>query len=256
MNEKEKLKKEYEKQKEKVQKMIKEGLEAHEIMITNQIKDKKNGQKKLWEHIDLLRGKKRKEDEIKIYDEDGKETTKEKLKTMTENTWGKQLQAQDYNIEKIWGDPEIKKLYEDLENSKQIEERMQLREHFDMVKEVEEETILQEHKNIEREELKTTIEDQKDDKAPGPDSMKAEFFKELLESDICVETMLRCYNDALMNGNIPEEWKESRTRLIPKKKKPTIKDFRPIALTNISYKIFMTLIKNRIEKHLSKNNLV
>ena len=256
LNEKEKLKKEYEKQKEKVQKMIKEGLEAHEIMITNQIKDKKNGQKKLWEHIDLLRGKKRKEEEIKIYDEDGKETTKEKLKTMTENTWGKQLQAQDYNIEKIWGDPEIKKLYEDLENSKQIEERMQLREHFDMVKEVEEETIPQEHKNIEREELKTTIEDQKDDKAPGPDSMKAEFFKELLESDICVETMLRCYNDALMNGNIPEEWKESRTRLIPKKKKPTIKDFRPIALTNISYKIFMTLIKNRIEKHLSKNNLV
>ena len=91
---------------------------------------------------------------------------------------------------------------------------MQLREHFDMVKRVEEETIPQEHRNIEKEELKSTIEDQKDDKAPGPDAMKAEFFKELLESDVCLETMVRCYNDALINGNIPEEWKESRTRMI------------------------------------------
>ena len=33
--------------------------------------------------------KKKKEDEIKIYDEDGKIAIKEELKTMTENTWGK-----------------------------------------------------------------------------------------------------------------------------------------------------------------------
>lgn len=256
IHEKEKLQIEYEKQREKVKKLIKEGLEAHEIMITNQIKNKKNGQKKLWEHVDLLRGKKKKEGDISIYTEEGTIVKKEEIKEMTKNTWGKQLNAQEYNIKKVWGHPEIDKLRKGLEESKKIKERMQFREHLDMVRKVEEETIPQEHRNIEKEELKNTIEEQKDNKAPGPDSMKAEFFKELLKSDICLEVMLRCYNDALTNGNIPDEWKESRTKLIPKKKKPTIKDFRPIALTNISYKIFMTLLKTRIENHLTRNNLV
>ena len=42
--------------------------------------------------------------------------------------------------------------------------------------------------------------------------------------------------------------------MIPKKKNPTVKYLRPIALTEISYKIYMTLIKDEIEEHLSSNN--
>ena len=41
----------------------------------------------------------------------------------------------------------------------------------------------------------------------------------------------------LETGNIPEEWKKSRTVMIPKTAKPTVKELRPIALTNVGCKL-------------------
>ena len=37
----------------------------------------------------------------------------------------------------------------------------------------------------------------------------------------------------------------------PKNKKPRVNEFRPIALTNISYKILMDILKNKIELNIS-----
>ena len=48
-------------------------------------------------------------------------------------------------------------------------------------------------------------------------------------------------------GKAPESWKRSKTVMIPKKKKPKAKDFRPIALTNVEYTFFILLgIKEKI----------
>ena len=38
--------------------------------------------------------------------------------------------------------------------------------------------------------------------------------------------------------------------------KPTAKDHRPIALTNVGYKIFMGLVKSKLVEHLERNRLI
>ena len=90
----------------------------------------------------------------------------------------------------------------------------------------------------------------------GPTLLKPELYKEIGKSTFCTEVMANLYDNQFYSEEVPESWKESKTKLIAKKKKPTVKDFRPIALTNISYKLFMSLIKNQIEEHLTENNLV
>ena len=49
---------------------------------------------------------------------------------------------------------------------------------------------------------------------------------------------------------IPNGWKESNTNMIPKIRKPTVSDLRPIALINTTYKLFMAILKNKIENHI------
>ena len=39
--------------------------------------------------------------------------------------------------------------------------------------------------------------------------------------------------------------------MIPKKKRPTKTELRPIAMTDVSYKILMSLIRRKIEKHIA-----
>ena len=48
----------------------------------------------------------------------------------------------------------------------------------------------------------------------------------------------------------PQSWKKSRTVLLEKKRRPTARDFRPVSLTDVSYKIYMSIIRNEIEQHL------
>ena len=53
-----------------------------------------------------------------------------------------------------------------------------------------------------------------------------------------------------------KRWQESKTIMIPKTGKPTAKDHRPIALTNVGYKIFMGLVKSKLVEHLEQNILI
>ena len=51
-----------------------------------------------------------------------------------------------------------------------------------------------------------------------------------------------------------DSWKKSRTTMIPKVKKPTAAQLRPIALTDISYKLYMTIQGRKIDNHIIDNN--
>ena len=56
------------------------------------------------------------------------------------------------------------------------------------------------------------------------------------------------------NNKKIKSWGKSYTRLIPKVKKPTAKQMRPIALTDVSYKLFMAIIGKKIDRHILENN--
>ena len=51
-------------------------------------------------------------------------------------------------------------------------------------------------------------------------------------------------------------WEISQTKMIKKINKPTVKDFRPIALVDVSSKLVFSYIKKIIEEHLIENRLI
>ena len=93
-------------------------------------------------------------------------------------------------------------------------------------------------------------------KQPGPDKLKGEIFKSLKDSEKLVIHLTEAYNAVLEDGTVTEKWKRSRTVMISKTKKPTAKEHRPIALTNVGYKLFMGLVKDKLVQHLDRNRMI
>ena len=75
-------------------------------------------------------------------------------------------------------------------------------------------------------------------------------YKALVKNKKCLEMMTQCYKKELELKEKPQEWKISKTRMRDKTKRPTVKDLRPIALTNTSYEIFMSILKDEIYEHI------
>ena len=65
-----------------------------------------------------------------------------------------------------------------------------------------------------------------------------------------MEKIRKAMNKVMEEGIIPKGWKISRTVMIPETMKPEPKDHRPIALTNVGYKIFMSLMKDKVVEHI------
>ena len=92
---------------------------------------------------------------------------------------------------------------------------------------------------ISEETVRKQVEKMKHNKAPGPDEIKSEVYKAIIQEPIILTHIARAYNNTIETGMVPDQWNTSRTILIEKKKKPRPGDLRPIALTNCGYKIFM-----------------
>ena len=74
---------------------------------------------------------------------------------------------------------------------------------------------------ITKQELITVLNNLKNKKSAEPDNCKPEFYKTLATQPGCIITIVRCLNKVLITGNIPEEWRTSHTKLIPKCATPT-----------------------------------
>ena len=131
-----------------------------------------------------------------------------------------------------------------------------LRDHLDMVREVEDVITPMELAELDRTMINDDIKKLKNKKAAGPDRMKAEFYNEDAKSEVCLDTMTECFGKEVSNNEKTKNWRSTRIIFIPKVKKPTAKDLRPIAITNISYKLCMTNVNREFENHLLRNDLV
>ena len=73
-------------------------------------------------------------------------------------------------------------------------------------------------------------------KCPGPDGLTVEFY--VFFWDKLGETLVRVFNHSLACGDLPNSMKASVTRLVHKKDdKRDLKNWRPISLLNVDYKI-------------------
>ena len=78
----------------------------------------------------------------------------------------------------------------------------------------------------------------------------------LINSPNIIGKITESLNKILEQGKVPDSWKSSNTKLIPKSKQPMADQMRTIVLTDISYKILMGILKCKIENHLERNKAI
>ncbi|KAH7669983.1 endonuclease-reverse transcriptase [Aphelenchoides avenae] len=89
----------------------------------------------------------------------------------------------------------------------------------------------------------------KNEKAPGPDGITAEMLK--AGGQRLWEQLAKFFTACMRKKRIPLKWKESRTVLLYKKGDPNdVKNYRPICLLPVTYKLFTKVIVNRISMQL------
>ena len=99
------------------------------------------------------------------------------------------------------------------------------------------------------EEIWKALESIGDLKAPGADGMPSIFYKKFRSfiGDQVKKEVLQVLNGRPM----PVDWNETIIVLIPKISSPQVlKDFRPISLCNVLYKIISKVLANRLKKIL------
>ena len=107
---------------------------------------------------------------------------------------------------------------------------------------------------IDDEELATHLQQLKTAKASGPDGLVGEVLR-YLESGSHAFTVLRnILNAVLSTCKSPDSWRESNVWLIFKAGDSTsVSNYRPITLSNVSYKLFMAILTRRLTALLEKH---
>ena len=107
-------------------------------------------------------------------------------------------------------------------------------------------------KDLTFEELKDALTSFADNKSPGEDGFTKEFYEAFF--DLLWKDLLNSYNDAFNKGSLSVSQKRGTITLIPKgdENLSDLKNWRPISLLNIDYKILSKVLAKRMEQHLPK----
>ena len=99
------------------------------------------------------------------------------------------------------------------------------------------------------------LEKLKKNESPGPDEIHPKLFYELRL--YITKPLAKLFNLSLKYGIVPEDWRNAKvTPLFKKGSKSDVKNYRPVSLTSIPCKILETIIKENINIHLDKYNLI
>ena len=104
---------------------------------------------------------------------------------------------------------------------------------------------------LSKQELYDVVTSMKHNKSPGLDGLPVEFYL-VFWKDIS-DMLLNSFNFSLQNGILSSSQRNGVITLIPKKDKDTfyLKNFRPISLLTVDYKLLAKTFANRLQKCLS-----
>ena len=100
------------------------------------------------------------------------------------------------------------------------------------------------------------VEGLRKNKAAGPDKVRGEVLQEVIKSGKCREALVTGLNMICKGEEVPSSWKVSRTKMIKKVDKPTVKEFRPIAVTSVGYKLYWGFLRDEIDDFVVRNGWV
>lgn len=114
-------------------------------------------------------------------------------------------------------------------------------------------TIPQENKlvlnsPISGEEVVNAIRNLQNGKAPGPDWFSSDFFF-FRFSGLLVDPLVRMFNNAFLNSELPQTLREANISVLLKKGKcpESCASYRPISLLNVDRKILAKVLATRLE---------
>ena len=111
------------------------------------------------------------------------------------------------------------------------------------------------HLNITSEDVKQLFGKLKTSKSPGPDDLHPRVLVEL--TDQLIEPLKTIFCRSLIEGRLPQDWKDGNITPIFKKGKRHIPgNYRPVSLTSIPCKMLEKLVRNAINEYMESNHLL
>ena len=98
-------------------------------------------------------------------------------------------------------------------------------------------------------EIQNAIKEMANEKSPGDDGLPKEFYQKF--KDILIPELCEIYNNIILSGKQPESPKNAIIKLIFKKgDHRKLKNWRPVSLLNVDYKILSKIMANRLRHKL------